>query len=247
MTTRKSPSRTAAEAAKTSSPERPRSAARARILKAAERLFAEHGFEGCSLRDVAALAQVNQGMIHYFFKSKETLFVETYLSCGRTLVGERMDLLRAEEAASAGAPIRVERLIEIFLTPAVKLALSGPSGRSFLRLQSRLQLTGTRFGAQLRSQLYDESSRRFVQAFEKALPGLTRQQVSWRFIFMLGTYQYVLSNTGRLETLSGGTCDGRDFAEALRQMVPFLAAGMREGTQPDEITTSNAGRMKAQR
>ena len=224
------PARTAVVAAvATVDPGRTRSAARGRILRAAQSLFAGRGFDGCSLRDVAALADVNQGMIHYFFKSKETLFLEAYLSCGRVLVDERLALLDAEEAAAGGAPVALERLIEIFLAPAVRLARDTGNGRDFLRMQARLQLDGSEFGARLRSDLYDESSRRFVRALIRVLPGLTPEQVHWRFVFMLGTYQYALADTGRLEVISDGRCDGKDFTEALHQMIPFVVAGMRTG------------------
>lgn len=226
MPTKKSASTTDVEAV-SAKPSRRKTDARESILLAAERLFAEHGFEGCSLRSVADLAKVNQGMIHYFFKSKESLFAEAYTRCGRPLVEERLRLLDAEEAASA-APIQTERLIEIFLAPAVAVAMSGMSGRSFLRMQARLQLDDSRHSGKLRSVLYDESSRRFVSALARSLPHLSREQVCWRFVFMLGTYQYVLANTGRLEVISEGACSGKAFDESLQQMIPFLAAGMRE-------------------
>lgn len=199
------------------------------ILRAAERLFAERGFEGCSLRNIADLAKVNQGMIHYFFKTKESLFLEAYMRCGRPLVEERLRLLDAEQAASKGEPIRLERLIEIFLRPAVDVASAGSSGRSFLRMQAHLQLDDSKFGKQLRSSLYDESTRRFVEAFARSLPNLTREQIHWRFVFMLGVYQYTLADTGRLEAISGGESSARDYPEALRQMITFVAVGMREG------------------
>ena len=44
------------------------------ILSAAEKLFAEKGFEGTSVRDIAHLAGVNLAMISYYFGSKEKLF-----------------------------------------------------------------------------------------------------------------------------------------------------------------------------
>ena len=208
---------------------RPKTGGREAILRAAAKLFAEHGFEGCSLRNIAESARVNQGMIHYFFKTKEALFFDAYMHHGQPLVDERMRLLDEEEAMHGDAAVPLERLIEIFLAPAVRLALSGPSGRNFLRMQAHLQLDGTRFGRELRSTLYDTSSRRFVKAFARSLPALGHEQVSWRFIFVLGTYQYVLADTGRLEVVSDGACDGREFGKALREMIPFLAAGMRSG------------------
>ncbi|WP_169458028.1 TetR/AcrR family transcriptional regulator [Ottowia thiooxydans] len=208
---------------------RPKTAGRDAILRVAAELFAEHGFDGCSLRNVAESAQVNQGMIHYFFKTKEALFFEAYMRNGQPMVEERMSLLEEEESKSAGEPVPLERLIEIFLAPAVRLALSGPDGRNFMRMQARLQLDGTPFGKKLRSTLYDSSSHRFVQAFTRSLPELEAEQVVWRFIFVLGTYQYVLADTGRLEVLSDGVSNGRQFDKALREMILFLAAGMRAG------------------
>lgn len=218
---------------------RRKSDARESILNAAERLFGELGFTGCSLRNVADSAGVNQGMIHYFFRSKEALFQETYLRCGSPLVEERMRLLDTEEAAAKGAPIPVERLIEIFLAPAFRLATSGDSGRAFLRMQAHLQLDGTRFGHELRQRLYDESSMRFVAAFARSLTDLSREDVSWRFMFMLGAYQYALADTGRIEVISDGLCSASDFACSLKQIVPFLSAAMRSppiiaGTSKDQ-------------
>ena len=47
---------------------------KAHILNTAMELFAEKGFEGSSIRDLAARADVNVAMINYYFGSKEKLF-----------------------------------------------------------------------------------------------------------------------------------------------------------------------------
>ncbi|GAB5079483.1 TetR/AcrR family transcriptional regulator [Arthrobacter sp. AD-310] len=49
-------------------------ASREDILDAARKLFAEHGFEGTSLRRIARAAGVDPGMIHHFFAGKDELF-----------------------------------------------------------------------------------------------------------------------------------------------------------------------------
>ncbi|MFD5277387.1 TetR family transcriptional regulator [Pseudarthrobacter sp. NPDC058362] len=49
-------------------------ASRDHILEAARRLFAEHGFEGTSLRQVARSAGVDPAMVHHFFAGKDELF-----------------------------------------------------------------------------------------------------------------------------------------------------------------------------
>lgn len=44
------------------------------IINKAIELFAEKGFEGTSIRDLAARAEVNVAMVNYYFGSKEKLF-----------------------------------------------------------------------------------------------------------------------------------------------------------------------------
>ena len=44
------------------------------IMNAAIELFAEKGFEGSSIRDLAAKADVNVAMVNYYFGSKDKLF-----------------------------------------------------------------------------------------------------------------------------------------------------------------------------
>jgi TetR/AcrR family transcriptional regulator len=55
---------------------RARNAERSRreILRAAEHLLAERGFEGVSLSDIATAANLSRGTPSYFFKSKEGLY-----------------------------------------------------------------------------------------------------------------------------------------------------------------------------
>lgn len=47
---------------------------RAAILDAAERLFAEKGFDGCSLSDIGSAASLSRAAPSYFFGSKEKLY-----------------------------------------------------------------------------------------------------------------------------------------------------------------------------
>lgn len=48
---------------------------RGRILAAARASFAERGFEGSTIRDVAARASVDPALIHHYFGTKHRLFV----------------------------------------------------------------------------------------------------------------------------------------------------------------------------
>jgi AcrR family transcriptional regulator len=47
---------------------------RAKILAAAGRLFAEHGYDGATVRDIAAAAEIDPAMVIRYFRSKDELF-----------------------------------------------------------------------------------------------------------------------------------------------------------------------------
>jgi AcrR family transcriptional regulator len=54
------------------------SSTKARILSAAEAVFAAKGFEGASTREIAAAAGVNISSLHYHWESKETLYFAVF-------------------------------------------------------------------------------------------------------------------------------------------------------------------------
>lgn len=47
-----------------------------KILDAARNRFAEHGYDGATVRGIAADAGVNAALLHHFFGTKELLFVD---------------------------------------------------------------------------------------------------------------------------------------------------------------------------
>ncbi|WP_296249824.1 TetR family transcriptional regulator [Pseudomonas sp. UBA4194] len=49
---------------------------RARILKAAIRVFSQDGYSGGRIEKISRLAKSNDRMIYYYFKSKEQLFIQ---------------------------------------------------------------------------------------------------------------------------------------------------------------------------
>src|SRR5215510_2795469 len=85
---------------------------RERILRTAERLFAERGFNGVSMRELAAAAQVNIASIGYHFDSKEGLLSAVYRRHCEPMIEER---LRGLEAATRlRGTARVAAIIEAF-------------------------------------------------------------------------------------------------------------------------------------
>ncbi len=65
------------------------------ILNAAEELFSQHGVAAVSVRDIAKHANVNQGLLHRHFKTKENLrlqVLDRLAKQARVRIGEPTDL-----------------------------------------------------------------------------------------------------------------------------------------------------------
>src|SRR6266513_2368494 len=68
---------------------------KARILEAAEEVFATKGFEGASTREIAAKAGVNISSLHYHWESKETLYYAVFRNIYNQLIEISRDSLLA--------------------------------------------------------------------------------------------------------------------------------------------------------
>ena len=81
------------------------------ILDAAVRVFAEHGYHGARVGDIARDAGVAHGLLYHYFASKDdvlrTIFVENW--------GELIARFRAVEAADEPAEAKLEGIAKILL------------------------------------------------------------------------------------------------------------------------------------
>jgi AcrR family transcriptional regulator len=94
---------------------RPSEVTRERTLHAAERLFAERGYDGTSIRAIVAKAHVNQAAINYHFGGKDGLYREVLHEAFRALT--ELHLARAEEAKAMSREDALEEFIRRQLWP----------------------------------------------------------------------------------------------------------------------------------
>ncbi len=91
---------------------RPSEVTRERIIKAAERLFAERGYDGTSIRAIVAKARVNQAAINYHFDGKDGLYREVLRAAFRAMTEDQ--LAHAEETKAMS---REEASAGVYSTP----------------------------------------------------------------------------------------------------------------------------------
>jgi AcrR family transcriptional regulator len=203
---------------------------REKLVAAAETLFAQHGYQGVSVRAIAAAAGVNWSLLGYYFRGKEGLLFEIYRRHCNALNAERFQLLKA--AKSECQPPQLERVIEAFVLPALSVAHPQKGGPSFSRLRAVLAAENSQLLDQLVAENFDSSSAEFIDALCECLPELPRDEVLWRFHFMLGTIYYTATGPHRIKAFSQGRCDPAIASENIKHLIPFLAAGFRAPASP---------------
>lgn len=206
---------------------------KSRILDAAEELFMEHGFEATSLRLITTAAAVNLAAVNYHFGSKEELFQAVLTRRLDPMNQDRLQLLAAYEADTAGksgkGALTCEKIISAMFIPALKLARDHEQGgKNFLRLLGRAYADPAPFIREFLSNQYAEMITRFRAAFGRALPHLPREEVSWRLHFVMGALSYTLAGTDALKMIAQFHPEEVNNDELLlKRLAPFLAAGLR--------------------
>jgi AcrR family transcriptional regulator len=204
-----------------------------RILDAAERLFAQHGFDATSLRMITAAAGVNLASVNYHFQSKNSLIEAVLTRRIAPLNRERLDMLASIEAFAGSESLALEDVVHAFVAPVVRKRLGGGDcganvGRLFGRIYSDpCECARASFFGQMRDIL-----RPFTSAFRRALPGLPMVELLWRIHFGVGVMAHTLAGMEHLKNVSGGLCDLSDVEGTIDRIVTFVCAGMRAPHAP---------------
>jgi AcrR family transcriptional regulator len=205
-----------------------------RILDAAELLFAEHGYDGVTLRKIATLADVDVALTNYHFGSKDGLFRAVFERRAMVLNAARMDALDACLAAAGDAGPTLEAVIDAYLRPLGTIQSSADDGwRHYLSLVAWVN-SSTEWGNELMNAYFNPFVQRFIEALRAALPDASESALHWGYQFMSGALTLTFADTRRMDHLSGGTASSGDAAVGYAHMIPFIAAGFERicGTEP---------------
>jgi AcrR family transcriptional regulator len=173
------------------------------IMEAAEKLFAEQGFDGTSVRDIAEAAQVNLAMISYYFGSKEKLMEAMFHHKGSDFKIQLENILQNKNLS----PIqKVEKLIDDYIERIFRK-------QCFHKILTREQLTNN--SSAIVEQIYQLKQRNYslikqlIQEGQKA--GDFRKNIDISFLMMtltgttsqLVNTQFYYRKINNLESMPG--------------------------------------------
>ncbi len=195
------------------------------ILRAAEQLFAQRGFNSVTIRQIADAAKVPLALVGYYFHHKEGLFRAVFAQHGH----RHHEAMRALEEARRGAsePDGLHRVVEAFVQPMLRWR-SDSASRHYARLLARELAQATPEAESALQQHIDPLLQRFLDALQAALPKASRADLADALRFTLGAVQAHLGDH-RLDQLLPG--QGAEPGSTLR-LCGFIAGGIRAVLAP---------------
>ena len=194
---------------------------RARILDAAELLFAERGFDGASIRDIATTAGAPVGLVHHHGEGKEELFRQVVARRADELSSLRLAAL--EICKAAGKP-DIAAIMRCFVGPYLERAESGgPQWLAYARLVAHVS-ADPRWRA-ISSRHFDETAAVFIDEIASLHPDASRERIATGFVYSVAAMLALLTSRWRIGELSGGEPPVSISGE-LEELVTFCAAGI---------------------
>lgn len=214
------------------------------ILDAAEQLFAHHGHDNTSMRQITTAAGVNLSAVNYHFGSKDGLTQAVFQRRLATLNEERLSLLNELETQAAGHPLKPSQIVEAFFGPLVRHACGAtPSQKAFVPLLERSMSDP---GGFIKAVIIDEHSEvleRYKRALLSSLPDVPEEEIFWRFQFMLGATSYAITGADVLRLAMGWpqpdviSSASQATQLLLDRLLSFLLGGLRAPLPAAEAVT----------
>jgi len=210
---------------------------RERILDAAEELFADKGLHGVSTREITRQAGANLSSINYYFGGKQGLILAVLTRRLAPLGQKRLTALSQVEASAAKGCPKLEDILEALVRPMVEDAFAkAPCHIHFARLMGRvLGETGATV-EKLRQTHFTPLFLRFEGALQQALPGLPKEELFWRMIFIFGALHFMMLAIS--QPLPEWPDYKPDAERQVRRMIAFATAGLRAETGPESGLSS---------
>jgi AcrR family transcriptional regulator len=198
---------------------RPSDITRERIMKAAERLFAERGYDATSIRAIVAKARVNQAAINYHFDGKDGLYGEVLRAAFRALTEQQLE--HADEMRAMSREAALAEFIRRQLHPLL--------GRDeYSRHMRILNWETVRPTAVFRKLLSEEAAPFMglaVELVRRFQPEADQRTLTAAAVWLVGQCSVFLRNREQLADPPLGLALDEEAVEWLAQLVSHWATG----------------------
>ena len=206
--------------------------AMAQILDAAEKVFAQYGRNGVTLRAVAKEASVDPALVHYYFEDIDGVFHAVFQRKS-VIINAIRNKAMDDYLAGHGDNLTIEGVFDVFLRPVFQAIAENPKYWahyaaivSYTVSLRRDYTSSARFGGrELMRETFDVAVHRFIDMLKKLAPEAPPEEIYWFYHHVAGSFAVALAQTGRIDAISGGLCKSSNMMAILDSMVRVFSAG----------------------
>ena len=199
---------------------------RDRLLDAAEELFCEHGFEGASIRDIAASADCNIASVNYYFGGKEKLYEEVWRRHLIPIRDTRIVSINKVMTESDGKP-KLEELLKTFADAFIGPMVDDNRARQFGILMAREWIDRHLPANMFLDDVIKPTMTAMRNALVNACPGLDESKIPLVVLSIAGQLVQVAHIKAIFVQGNKEDLPMFDLTEAIDHIVKFSAAGIR--------------------
>ena len=172
-------------------------ATRARIVAAAERLFADHGIDGVSLVEVGrAAGQRNRSAVQYHFRDKQGL---VHAILDKHTPGIERDRHAMLDEVEAGGSLDLRQLVEALVLPVARKLADPDGGEAYVRLNAELVAHPRHPLLSLSAERGNRASDRLRRLTALAAPALPQPLWLPRWLLVMGMVFHGMADWSRLD------------------------------------------------
>lgn len=196
-----------------------------RILNTTEKIIAEKGFSGISLRIISTQAQTNLAAVNYHFGNKDKLIEMMLERRLNNLFQLRINMLDNLEAGSS-KPCNLRQILEAFIAPALTMSNDNhQGGKRFMQVLARAYAEKSTYLHTLLSTHYADVIKRFAIAIQRACVDLDKSVIYWRFHFIMGSLVYVMADFGA-SSRSNQLSESEYFNVCCNELIDFSVSSL---------------------
>jgi len=197
-----------------------------RLLDAAEALFCEHGFEGTSVRDIAAAAGCNIAAVNYYFGGKNNLYTEVWRRHLLLKRDARIASIERVMSQKDGKP-RLEDLLRSYANAFIEPLEDVSRDRRFIKLMAREMVDQHLSQNILVKELIVPVMAVLQRALIKICSDLDEAKARLIILSIVGQLMHTVASKTMFEQSDNPELPRFDLTEAVNHIVRFSAAGIR--------------------
>ncbi|MGD9418313.1 MAG: TetR family transcriptional regulator, partial [Verrucomicrobiota bacterium JB025] len=210
-------------------PRSPRSKAKQKLITTAEKLFAEHGFDTISIRDITSAAKANVAAINYHFSSREDLVDLVITQNLSPLLAAQESALDSLASNRSIQPPDCRKLFEISIQSIVTNERSSklPNPLYYRLIGLILQMDWNLLPDAILSRK-SALDRRIIELLQRTHPEQSHDQCAMRYHFTCGATSNLLTHSQSIfQTIDGAN---QTLESHLDTLIDFATAGFTQTT-----------------